>query len=314
MVDFVKFKKSKSDDLDEPEKPQEKKKWKFSFKRFLLYFVGFMFLTSIISSVSLSMSPKIAVVPIKGVIMTSSDAGSLLSGGSGTSSRDISEQLYGFLSDSSVKAIVLDINSPGGSPVASEEISKAIDAVSEEIPVYSVVSDTGASGAFWVAMSADKVFASSMSTLGSIGVTSAGLSFENFIEEWNVSYRRLTAGEFKDMGSPFREMTNEESEKFQKVLDEVHSSFISHVADARNLSYEHVLEDSTGEIFLGNYAKSRGYVDEIGNYRDVIVELKNEFGNETLVLNYGPNPSLFSGLGVESKFDSFVSQNYFMLR
>lgn len=312
MVDFVKFKKPKDeDDLDIPKR---KGKNIFSFKRIFLWFLIFFIISSIISSVSLAMSPKIAVVPISGAIMTDSSSGSLLSSG-GTSSREISEMLYDIVSDTSIKGVILDINSPGGSPVASEEISKAVDYVRESgIPVYATIGDVGASGAFWVAMSADKVYSSGMSTIGSIGVTSAGLSFEDLIRDYNITYRKQTAGEFKDMGSPYRKPTEVEEEKVQKILDEIHSAFINQIATSRNLSYSHVETDSTGEIFLGTYGQLRGYVDEIGNYRDALKDMKNEVGNSSLVIDYGPKPGLFDGIGILSSVSNFDSKSQILLK
>jgi protease-4 len=310
MVDFVKFKKSDKSEGDIP----KKRKSSFSIKRILLWILAFFIISSIISSISMSISPKIAVIPISGAIMTSSGGGSLLSSG-GTNSREISEKLYEIASDSSIKGVILDINSPGGSPVAAEEISSAIEYVKAQgIPVYATFSDLGASGAFWVAMSADKVYSSSMSTIGSIGVTSAGLGFERLIENYNISYRRQTSGEFKDMGSPYREPTQVENEKIQVILEEIHDAFINHIANSRNLSYSHVKEDSTGEIFLGTYAKERGYVDEIGNYKDALNDMRELVGDSSLIVNYGPQPTLFDGIGLNSVVPSFDSKSQVLLK
>ena len=310
MVDFVKFKKSSGSDDEVP----KKRKPTFSFKRILLWFLVFFIISSVISSISMSIAPKIAVIPITGSIMTSNGGGSLLSSDS-TNSREISEILYEITSDNSIKGVILDINSPGGSPVAAEEISAAIEYVkSKGIPVYATFSDLGASGAFWVAMSADKVYSSSMSTIGSVGVTSAGLGFERLIEQYNISYRRQTSGEFKDMGSPFREPTQAENDKIQIILDEIHSAFITHVADSRNLSYSHVKEDATGEIFLGNYGKERGYVDKIGNYKDTLNDMRELVGESSLVIDYGPQPGLFDGIGVKTVVPSFDSKSQVLLK
>jgi protease-4 len=310
MVDFVKFKKSNESDDEIP----KKRRSMFSFKRIALWFLVFFIISSVISSISMSIAPKIAVVPITGAIMTSNGGSSLLSF-DGTNSRDISEKLYDIAADSSIKGVILDINSPGGSPVAAEEISAAIEYVKAQgIPVYSTFSDLGASGAFWIAMSADKVYSSGMSTIGSIGVTSAGLGFERLIENYNISYRRQTSGEFKDMGSPYRAPTETENEKVQIILDEIHSAFINHIANARNLSYLYVLEDATGEIFLGNYAKERGYVDVIGNYKDALNDMKELVGESSLVMDYGPQPKLFDGIGIETMMPSFDSKSQVLLR
>lgn len=264
----------------------------------ILIVIAIFLISSIISGITYSLSPKIAVVPIKGAILTEKSSGVFSTGG--TSSREIATILRGINDDGSIKAVVLDINSPGGSPVASEEISRAIEEI--DVPVYALISDTGASGAFWVAMSADEVYVSSMSIVGSIGVTSTSLGFEDFIEEYNITYRNLTSGKYKDMGTPFREMKPEEREKIMEILDEIHGNFIRHVAESRNMTYQEVEEYATGEIFLGTTAIEAGFADKIGYYPDVIGDLRNETGVEALVVNYGPTPTLAEELGLTSLF------------
>lgn len=301
MADFIKLKK-------ESKVGKEKKSF-FNFKMFILFLLGFFFLSSLISTISFSMSPKIAVIPISGPIMTE-EAYTFY--GDSTSSRFVAETLIKIKDDSSIKAVLLDINSPGGSPVASEEISNAINLVKEEnISVYCLINDVGASGAFWVAVSCDKIYASSMSTVGSIGVTSAGLSFEDFIADYNISYRKQTAGKYKDMGTPFRKMTIEEEKIIQNILDEVHRNFITHVAKERSMSYEEVEVYATGEIFLGSTAKKIGFIDEIGYYPDVLSALKEKVGDITIV-DYGPTPTFAQQLGLTSLF-GFESKSQILI-
>lgn len=290
MVDFVKFDEDK-------EKGNEKPKSFFNWKSFFLIILLFFLISSVISSVSYTYTPKIAVVPITGVIMTEKD--SSLFGSSSVSSRSIATTLLEIRDDDSVKAVLLDINSPGGSPVASEEISRAIEQVKLKKPVYALISDIGASGAFWVAVSANKTYASSMSEVGSIGVTSAGLGFEDFIKQYNITYRKQTAGTLKDMGTPFRAPTKEEEAKLQIILDDIHTKFINHIAKSRNMNESEVRKYATGELFLGDRAKQIGFIDEIGYYPDVISELKNITKSST-VINYGPEPTFFEALGIKA--------------
>lgn len=296
MVDYVKV-----EEEEKKETPQKKKKFKFSFKKLLLMFLVIFLLSSIISSISYSLTPKLAVVPIDGAILTSSQS-SLLSGSS-LSSRDIADRLNTIKSDDSIKAVILDINSPGGSPVASEEIGRAIESLREVKPVYALINDVGASGAYWIAVEAEQIYASSMSTVGSIGVTSAGLSFEDFIRDYNITYRRQVAGEHKDMGSIFREPTPEEEEKIQAILDEVHMNFINQVAENRNLSVEHVTQFATGEIFLGSTALENGFIDKIGYYPDVVNDLKNKTQSELMIVEYRPSTSFIQTLGLDTLFN-----------
>lgn len=304
MADFVKFKEDK-----EPQR--RKKRSRINFKAILLIFLAIFFISSMISSIIYSLSPKIAVIPIDGVITTQAESTLY---GTTSSSRDIANYLEQIKSDTSVKAVLLDINSPGGSPVASEEITNAIKELKLNIPVYVLVNDVGVSGAFWIAVSSDKVYASSMSTLGSIGVTSAGLGFEDFIAEYNISYRRQTAGKYKDMGTPFREPTQDEQEIIQNILDEIHKNFINHVAISRNMSYDEVEKYATGEIFLGSKAKELGFIDEIGYYPDVIADLKEKTGVEPLIVRYEREPTLAEVFGVDSIFNLPKAESQILLK
>jgi protease-4 len=231
------------------------------------------------------------------------------------SSRDIANTLYTLKDDSSVKAVLLDINSPGGSPVGSEEISIAIEELKKEKPVYALINDLGASGAYWIAASTDKIYASKMSIVGSIGVTSATLGFEDFIKDFNITYRRQSAGEFKDMGTPYRKPTQKEEEILQNILDDLHSNFIQHVANSRNMTYQEASTYSTGEIFLGTKALEYNLIDEIGHYPNAIDELIN-ITNEpnTIVVNYGPQPGLFEGFGIKANNLFLPKENQILLK
>lgn len=302
MVEYVKL-KDIDEDQKETQKPiaKNKSRYKISFKKILLLSLFILLLSMLISSISLSLSDKIAVVPIKGVIM-SEKTSTIYS--SSVSSREIASTLYDLRNDDSVKAILLDINSPGGSPVASDEISKAIENIKKVKPIYSLINDVGASGAYWVASSTDKIYSSSMSTIGSIGVTSAGLSFENFITEHNITYRQQISGKYKDMGSIYRKQTDEEKAIIQNLLDNIHKRFIEHVAKNRNITIENVTKLATGEIFLGSETIKNGLTDKIGYYPDVINKLKNITNSENaIVVTYGSTPTLLQIIGIESLFN-----------
>lgn len=312
MVEYVKLK-----DEDSPKKKgpssQEDKPPIITLRRVVWSIVIIILLSILISSCAVSIAPKIAVVPISGEL-TTSQSQSLFD--ARTSSRAIANQIYTLADDNSVRAIILDINSPGGSPVASDEIAQAVMYATELKPVHVVFSDLGASGAYWVAASATKIYSAPLSIVGSIGVTSATLSFENFIEEWNISYRAQVAGEFKDMGSPFREQREEEIIKMQELLDTVHVEFIEHIANSRNMSIEEVTQLATGEIFLGREAVELGLVDELGYIRDVIENLEEELGSGLLVMTFAPSRSttLFSILNPLSDLHSLSNQPIINLR
>lgn len=306
MVDYVKL------DDDEDKKNRKRKRYGFSFRNIILIAIFFFLLSSVISAITYSMTPKIAIVPIKEVIMTE-NSDSLFSDSS-ISSREISTIIRGLAEDTSVKAAIIDINSPGGSPVASQEIANSILELKTHIPVYILVNDMAASGGYWISVAGDKIYASDMSIVGSIGVTSATLGFEDFIKQYNITYRRQVAGKYKDIGSPFREPTEEEEKILQDILNEVHKNFITHVAKNRNMSYEEVEKYATGEIFLGSKAKEIGFIDEIGFLPDVISDLQNITNSQSAIsVEYAPEQSIFQELGLSTKVES-LQESKILLR
>jgi len=191
-----------------------------------------------------------------------------------------SKEIVGFLKEAEentmIKAVVLEINSPGGSAVASDEIASQIKRMKK--PVVAVIREVGASGGYWVASAADYVIANRMSITGSIGVLSSYLEFSGLMEHYGVSYERLVAGEYKDMGTPFRKLTEEERNILQKKINKIHEFFIEEIARNRNLSGEKVKKLATGEFFLGSEALGLGLVDELGNKERAEAYLKERLG------------------------------------
>ena len=250
---------------------------------------------------------NIAIIPIKGEI--ASEKPNMLFVQEGTSSTKTIQFIKAAEKDPSVRAIIFDINSPGGSAVASEEIAHAI----KESTKYkvAVIRDLGASGAYWIASSSDVIFASRMSLTGSIGVISSFIQFEGLMDKYGISYERLVAGERKDIGSPFREMTDEERILFQKKINTIHEYFINEVAENRNLSSNARKAIADGSFFLGSEAKEHGLIDEIGNKDDAIrfierqlnitakpVEYKEKTGFLSNFVDAMSKPSFFMGQGI----------------
>ncbi len=240
---------------------------------------------------------NIAVVPIKGVISTGDNAD--LFGGKGTPSEDIVGWIKSADKDEKTKAILLEIDSPGGSPVASEEIATAVKNANKT--VVAVIRETGASGAFWVATAADYVFASRMSLTGSIGVTGSRLEFAGLLKDYNITYRKLSAGKYKDAGSPWNEMSPEEQTLFQKMLDDIYSDFISAVAENRNLPVDKVKEIATGFALTGAQAKELGLVDAIGNKEDATKYIEQKLNITAELYEFKESKSVFEEiLGMSS--------------
>lgn len=218
---------------------------------------------------------RIVVVPIRGVITT--EAGSDFFGRGGSiSSSELVGDIETLDSDSSVKAVIFEIDSPGGTAVASQEIANAIKRMNKTN--YAVIREVGASGAYWVASASDKVIASPLSITGSIGVVASYLQFSELFEKYGVSYERLVGGERKDVGSPYRELTRDERNLLQRKIDLMHEYFIRDVAGNRNLDVDYVRNISTGEFYLGVEAVNLGLVDVLGDRKLAVKMIEDELG------------------------------------
>jgi len=212
-----------------------------------------------------TLTGNVALIPISGVISTS-DGG--VFDKTGTKSQTIVDWIDDAEEDDSIKAILFEINSPGGSPVATDEIASAIKLA--EKPTVALIRESGASGAFWAATAADTVFANRMSVTGSIGVKSSYLEIAGLLQDYNLTYRKLTAGKYKDMRSRYKELNPEEQKIIQDMLDNLHTEFITAVAENRDLEFDYVKKYSTGQVFLGKEAKELGFVDMLGGRKESI--------------------------------------------
>lgn len=203
----------------------------------------------------------------------------------------------------SVKAVVVRVNSPGGSVVASDEIYHALLAFDK--PVVVSMGDTAASGGYYISCAGDHVVAHPDTLTGSIGVISQFLNVEELMEKVGVEAVIITTGPRKDIGSPFRDMTEEEQELWRGILDQVYEDFVDVVAESRGLPKETIRELADGRIYTGQQAKSLGLVDSLGTRQDAIdraAEL-GEIVEEPRVIELSPQPSLlemFYGLQARS--------------
>tara|TARA_Y100000310_G_scaffold302635_1_gene340156 strand:- start:14104 stop:15000 length:897 start_codon:yes stop_codon:yes gene_type:complete len=245
-----------------------KKIYVFIIVILLLWLVSFAISTIFLGE---DFSDKIVIIPIKGVI-TGDGFDDFLSS-SGAVSTTIVDFIKKADEDKSVKGIILEINSPGGTVVASKEIANEIKKT--EKPVVAWIREIGTSGAYWVASSSDKIVADPLSITGSIGVIGSYLEFSGLMEEYGVGYERLISGEFKDAGSPYRKLTQKEQRLLQGKLDIIHDAFIDEVSDNRELSKSTVKELATGIFYLGKEAENLGLVDVLGG-EDLAVNITKE--------------------------------------
>ncbi|MFC1774880.1 signal peptide peptidase SppA [Nanoarchaeota archaeon] len=243
---------------------------------------------------------NVALLKIEGVILSSPDPFM----GDIVTPKSIKAKLEE-VKDAEVDALIVEINSPGGSPVATDEIATAIKKL--DIPTVSVIKETGASGAYWIATSTDKIFANRMSVTGSIGVIGSGFGLEGLLDSYNITYRRLVAGKYKDAGTPWREMKDDEEMLIQKLLNDIHEIFIDEVAVNRNMSKEKVRELATGFIYLGQDAKELGLIDEIGDVETAKEYLESELNMTVDIAEFREPVSLIN------LFAGVMSENFYYM-
>lgn len=252
-------------------------------------FTLFVFFPVLFSFFDGSKIGNVALISIEGPITGNGAQGFSTSS---ISSKDIVSFIEDAEDNLQIKVLLLEINSPGGSAVASDEIATAVKKTQK--PVVAYIREAGASGAYWIASAADHVIANRMSITGSIGVFSSYLEFSGLMEDYNVSYERLVAGENKDMGTPFKKLTIQERVILQQKLDKIHQFFIEEVAANRDLEVSQVRKIATGEFFLGVEALELGLVDQLGGKEEAEQFIQKNFGLQKIdYVRYEPRVSFF---------------------
>ncbi len=217
--------------------------------------------------------------------------------------------------DSDVKAVLIRVDSPGGTVAASQEIAMVLKDYSK--PVVVSIGDVGASGAYMVASQSDVIIATPTSAVGSIGVITQIPNVSGLLEKLGIEFTTLTAGEYKDAGSPYRSLTETETAMIQTEIDFAYDEFIRMVAEGRDLSEDEVREMATGWAWSGTEAKKMGLVDEIGTYNDAVdkaVELGGIEGDYEVVdydyLDY--SDFLYNLIGLKHSIDRLGQMDQFL--
>ena len=200
----------------------------------------------------------VAVVEVYGVI------------GSQVRASAYSRIFEGVARSKSYKALLLDIDSPGGSASASEALHRSIERVAEVKPVFAYVRGMGASGGYYLCCAASRVFALPTATVGSIGVIFLRPVLEQLLGKAGIEFSIFKGGKYKDMTGFWRSPTAEESEKFQALIDEIYDNFVQAVSRGRSLPEESVRELATGEVMTAQRAIGAGLVDQIGDFTDAL--------------------------------------------
>ena len=185
--------------------------------------------------------------------------------GGGARTADWIELVRRLRESKKVPAVVLDVDSPGGSATASDDMFLALERLAARKPLIAAIRGTGASGSYLAALAAQRIVAQPHAVVGSIGVISAGPRIPLLLERLGVSVTENRAGRLKGMGAPWRDETDEERAKEQAVVDAFYDAFVSRVAKGRHLPEATARELATGEVWLGDEALALGLVDEIGD-------------------------------------------------
>jgi protease IV len=208
---------------------------------------------------------KIAVVKIEGVILEP---------------EELLAQLKKYGEDDSIKAIVLHVNTPGGGVAASQEVHEMVKRIRDEKKkrVVAFIESVGASGGYYIASATHKIYAEPGSIVGSIGVIAQWYNYGDLLTWAKLKDITFKAGEFKDVGSPTRDVTPAERVYLQSLIDDMHGQFINAVAEGRKLEVEEVRAIADGKVWTGQQAVSLKLVDQLGDMQSAIEETAKEVG------------------------------------
>jgi protease-4 len=221
-----------------------------------VFFVVSLFFGVSDDNFDLHTGKRIGVVEVDGIILDS---------------KHVVEQLERFENDGSITAVVLRIDSPGGGVAASQEIYEAAKRLrGSGKSVVASMGSTAASGGYYVACAAQKIVANPGTTTGSIGVIMEMMNATELLNKIGVHFEVIKSGKYKDSGSPFRSMTEEDRQLFQKYVDDAYQQFVGVVSTERQLEKAAVLKLADGRVFTGQQAKAIGLVDTLGTYQDAL--------------------------------------------
>lgn len=217
---------------------------------------------------------------------------------------DFLEQLKAIQDDSTVKGVLLEVNSPGGGVYESAEIQKEMQKIKEKkIPVYVSMKNMAASGGYYISAGADKIYATNETLTGSIGVIMSGINYTGLFEKLGISDMTYKSGALKDMGSAQREPTEAEKKVFQAYIDSAYGRFVKIVAEGRGMTEEEVKKIADGRIYDGTQAKANHLIDEIGFPEDALNALKKDQSlTGAQVIEYSNDVTGFASSWLGSKF------------
>ena len=247
-------------------------------------------------SIASSIAPdyNVAEVRVSGPISRSATGGPVGAGPMGASADALVDQIERADGDGNVDALLVQLNTPGGEIVPSEDIKLAAERFDGLTVAYAT--DTCASGGYEIASGCDEIWAREGSIVGSIGVIGSRVNASDLAEDLGIQYEQLTAGEYKDAGVPLKELEEDEREYLQGIVDDYYDQFVENVAARRELEPSDI-RDTEARVYLGTQADELGLVDELGTRRDVEDRLEEELGEQVAVKRFQPRFGLTDRFG-----------------
>ncbi|MFB6220452.1 MAG: signal peptide peptidase SppA [Halolamina sp.] len=242
---------------------------------------------------------NVAEVTVKGPITR--DGGGptpVPTGPIGATADEVVDQIEAADEDPAVDGLIVRLNTPGGEVVPSDDIRNAVEEF--EGPTMAYATDVCASGGYWIASGCDEIWARDLSIVGSIGVLGSRPNVADLADRLGISYEQFTAGEYKDAGTPLKEIEEDEREYLQGVIDDLYGKFVGRVAEGRDLTPAEI-RDTEARIYLGDDAAELGLIDDLGTREDVEDRLAEELDEEPTVEEFEPQRGPLSRVGMGAR-------------
>jgi len=249
---------------------------------------------------------NVAKVTVSGPIQRTRSRSSPLSGRNACTADDIVDQIEAADDDEAVEALLVELNTPGGEVLPSDDIRRA--AVGFDGPTIAYATDTCASGGYWIASGCDELWARDASLVGSIGVVGSRPNAAGLADKLGLSYEQFTAGEYKDAGVPLREIKDDERAYLQSIVDGYYDQFVETVSEGRDMDPDAVRE-TEARIYLGSDALEIGLVDELGTQTDVEKRISELIDADVETHEFKPDRSLAERLSLGAERVAFAAGN-----
>jgi len=247
-----------------------------------------------------------AKVSVSGPIARDNGRPSPLSGPGGPTADDVVEQIEAADEDEDAEALLVELNTPGGEVLPSDDIRRAV--AEFDGPTVAYATDLCASGGYWIASGCDELWARDASLVGSIGVVGSRPNAAGLADKLGISYEQFTAGEYKDAGVPLREIEDDERDYLQGIIDGYYEQFVETVSEGRDMDPE-AIRETEARVYLGTDALDLGLVDELGTEGDVEDRLESLLDAEAAIREFTPDRGLAERLGLGAERVAFAAGN-----